>query len=52
VYSYRFDWDDGGRLLAMDFHQLFGAAHRFEALHNRGCSRGGKPPVSSRHLAM
>jgi len=30
VYSYRFDWDDGGRLLAMDFHQLFGAAHRFE----------------------
>jgi len=30
VYSYRFDWDDGGRLLAMDFHQLFGAAHGFE----------------------
>ena len=22
------------------------------ALHNRGCSRGRKPPVSSRHLAM
>jgi len=24
----------------------------FEALHNAGCSRGLKPPVSSRDLAM
>ncbi len=30
VYAYRFDWDDGGRFLAMDFHRLFGAAHGFE----------------------
>ncbi|MGI9598665.1 MAG: carboxylesterase/lipase family protein [Acidimicrobiales bacterium] len=30
VYSYRFDWDDGGRLLFMDFKKLFGAAHGFE----------------------
>ena len=30
VYAYRFDWDDGGRFLTMDFHQLFGAAHGFE----------------------
>ncbi len=30
VYSYRFDWDDGGRLLFMDFKQLLGAAHGFE----------------------
>ncbi len=30
VYAYRFDWDDGGRLLAMDFQQVFGAAHGFE----------------------
>ena len=30
VYAYRFDWDDGGRLLFMDFQQVFGAAHGFE----------------------
>ncbi|MGI9615700.1 MAG: carboxylesterase family protein [Acidimicrobiales bacterium] len=30
VYSYRFDWDDGGRLLFMDFGQLLGAAHGLE----------------------
>ena len=30
VYAYRFDWDDAGRLLAMDLQQLFGAAHGFE----------------------
>ena len=30
VYAYRFDWDDGGRLLLMDFHKLLGAAHGFE----------------------
>jgi para-nitrobenzyl esterase len=30
VYSYRFDWDDGGRFLAMDFGTMFGAAHGFE----------------------
>ncbi len=30
VYSYRFDWDDGGRLLFMDLHRLFGAAHGFQ----------------------
>ncbi|MCH9646747.1 MAG: carboxylesterase family protein [Deltaproteobacteria bacterium] len=30
VYAYRFDWDDGGRLLSMDFKTLFGAAHGFE----------------------
>jgi len=30
VYTYRFDWDDGGRLFAMDFKQIFGAAHGFE----------------------
>jgi para-nitrobenzyl esterase len=30
VYAYRFDWDDGGRFLAMDFGTLFGAAHGFE----------------------
>jgi para-nitrobenzyl esterase len=30
VYAYRFDWDDGGRLLFMDFGKLLGAAHGFE----------------------
>jgi para-nitrobenzyl esterase len=30
VYAYRFDWDDGGRFLAMDFGTMFGAAHGFE----------------------
>lgn len=30
VYAYRFDWDDGGRLLRMDFKTLFGATHGFE----------------------
>jgi para-nitrobenzyl esterase len=30
VYAYRFDWDDGGRLLFMDFKKLLGAAHGFE----------------------
>ncbi len=30
VYSYRFDWDDGGSFLFIDFHSLMGAAHGFE----------------------
>jgi para-nitrobenzyl esterase len=30
VYAYRFDWDDGGRLLFMDFKKMLGAAHGFE----------------------
>ena len=30
VYAYRFDWDDGGRLLVTDFAELLGAAHGFE----------------------
>ena len=30
VYTYRFDWDDGGRFLVMDFRRLFGAAHTLE----------------------
>ena len=30
VYSYRFDWDDSGRLLFMNFKKMFGAAHGFE----------------------
>ncbi len=30
VYSYRFDWDDGGRFLSMDFKTALGAAHGFE----------------------
>ncbi|TPV92400.1 MAG: carboxylesterase family protein [Myxococcales bacterium FL481] len=30
VYAYRFDWDDGGRVLFTDFHELLGAAHGFE----------------------
>lgn len=30
VFAYRFDWDDGGRLLFMDFKKIFGAAHGFE----------------------
>ena len=30
VYSYRFDWDDSGRFLFMDFEKMFGAAHGFE----------------------
>ncbi len=30
VYSYRFDWDDGGRLPFMDFRKLFGATHGWE----------------------
>ena len=30
VYAYRFDWDDLGTPLGMDFSFLFGAAHAFE----------------------
>lgn len=30
VYAYRFDWDDGGHLLFMDFGKLLGAAHGLE----------------------
>lgn len=30
VYAYRFDWDEGGRLLWMDFSKLLGAAHALE----------------------
>jgi para-nitrobenzyl esterase len=30
IYTYRFDWDDGGRFLFMDLKKLFGAAHGFE----------------------
>ena len=30
VYTYRFDWDDGGRFLMMDLKKLFGAAHTIE----------------------
>ena len=30
VWAYRFDWDGSGRLLMMDFAELFGAAHGFE----------------------
>ncbi len=30
VYTYRFDWDDGGRILFMDFKKMFGAAHGFD----------------------
>jgi len=30
VYSYRFDWDDSGRLLFMNFKKMFGASHGFE----------------------
>lgn len=30
VYAYRFDWDDGGQLLFMDFKKLLGAAHGFD----------------------
>ena len=30
VYAYRFDWDDGGRVLFMDFNKMLGAAHGFE----------------------
>jgi len=30
VYAYRFDWDEGGRALTMDFSGLLGAAHAME----------------------
>ncbi len=30
VYTYRFDWDDGGRFLTMHLGRLFGAAHTIE----------------------
>ncbi len=30
VHAYRFDWDDGGRVLFTDLHKLLGAAHGFE----------------------
>ncbi len=30
IYSYRFDWDDSGRFLFMDFKELLGAAHGLE----------------------
>jgi len=31
MYAYRFDWDDGGRFLSMDFKKLLGAAHGFQS---------------------
>ena len=30
VYAYRFDWDEQGKLLWMDFSKIFGAAHAME----------------------
>lgn len=30
VFAYRFDWDDGGRVLFTDFQKVFGATHGFE----------------------
>lgn len=30
IYAYRFDWDEGGRFLFMDFSKLLGAAHAME----------------------
>ncbi|MEO1014679.1 MAG: carboxylesterase family protein [Pseudomonadota bacterium] len=30
VWGYRFDWDEGGKLITTDFSTLFGAAHAFE----------------------
>ena len=30
VYAYRFDWDDGGRFLFIDFRKMLGAAHGLE----------------------
>jgi para-nitrobenzyl esterase len=30
VYAYRFDWDDGGTFLLIDFKKLLGAAHGFD----------------------
>jgi len=30
VYGYRFDWDEAGRALTMDFAELLGAAHAME----------------------
>ncbi len=30
VFAYRFDWDEQGKLLWMDFSKIFGAAHAME----------------------
>ncbi|WP_375548081.1 carboxylesterase family protein [Oceanicaulis alexandrii] len=30
VWAYRFDWDEGGRLLTMNLSEIFGAAHAME----------------------
>jgi len=30
VYGYRFDWDEGGKLLTMDLSKLLGAAHSLD----------------------
>ncbi len=30
IYAYRFDWDEGGSMLFMDFSHLLGAAHAME----------------------
>ncbi len=30
VFAYRFDWDEGGRFLFMNFAKMFGAAHAVE----------------------
>jgi para-nitrobenzyl esterase len=47
VYAYRFDWDDGGRLLFMDFQKVLGAAHGFEIpfVFNRFHHLGGADRV-------
>ena len=30
LWAYRFDWDEGGRVLTMDLSEVFGAAHAME----------------------
>ena len=47
VYAYRFDWDDSGRLLFMDFRKVFGAAHGIEIpfVFNKFGSPGQRRPL-------
>lgn len=54
VYAYRFDWDEGGRLLWMDFSKLLGAAHALEIpfVFNRFELLGDADPILFRKKTL
>ncbi|MDJ0921392.1 MAG: carboxylesterase family protein [Henriciella sp.] len=47
VYAYRFDWDEGGKFMQMDFSKMLGAAHGVEIpfVFNRFVLLGAVDPI-------